>query len=335
MKVLSDFSLKSLNTFGLDIQTRHYVRITDYESLKLIDDLPKPWFFLGGGSNILFTRDFPGTVIHIDLRGRGIVKQTHDHSFVFGMAGENWHEFVRYTLQLNLGGIENLSLIPGNLGTAPVQNIGAYGVELKDVLDSVEAYDIEKKTLQTFTNTECGFSYRNSMFKQTGRGRYIITRVILKLSLNPSVKTTYGAIQSELERMQINTPDIHDVARAVIRIRMSKLPDPAMLGNCGSFFKNPFIEKDIAHTLKEKYPDMPRYPSTVEDMVKVPAGWLIEQSGWKGKAIGQVSMHKHQALVLVNLGNATGEALKLHALRVKESVEDKFGIMLEEEVNIL
>ncbi|MCC5918992.1 MAG: UDP-N-acetylmuramate dehydrogenase [Cryomorphaceae bacterium] len=331
-----NFSLKSLNTFGLDVQTREYVRIHSTEDLQnLPADLPKPWFFLGGGSNILFTRDFPGTVLHIDLRGRGIASENEHEAVVFGMAGENWHEFVSYTLQLNLGGIENLSLIPGNVGTAPVQNIGAYGVELRDVFDHLEAYDLDTGKMVSLTLEDCDFAYRNSIFKRTGKNRYIITKVFLRLQKHPQIKTHYGAIAQELETMQISNPDIHDVARAVIRIRKSKLPDPADLGNCGSFFKNPVIDTHHLEKLKKDYPDIPNFPTNTANKTKVPAGWLIEQSGWKGKAIGSVSMHNRQALVLVNLGKATGKELLAHAARVKESVVEKFGIHLEEEVNVL
>jgi UDP-N-acetylmuramate dehydrogenase len=335
MIVQQNVSLKSLNTFGLDVRASQYLRVSNVEDLEVIKDLPKPWFFLGGGSNILFTKDFQGSIIHIDLRGRGIVRETDADVFVYGMAGENWHEFVRYTLQLNLGGIENLALIPGNLGTAPVQNIGAYGVEIKDVIDAVEAFDTHSGERRVFSAEECRFSYRNSMFKGEGKDRYIITKVTLKLSKSPELNTGYGAIKSELEAMNIKSPDIHDVARAVVRIRMAKLPDPAKLGNCGSFFKNPIVDKAHADDLLSKFIDMPTYPTQREGMVKIPAGWLIERSGWKGKVVGNVSMHKNQALVLVNLGNATGKELYEHAVRVKESVAQTFGIVLEEEVNVL
>ncbi len=335
MIVQHNASLKSLNTFGLDVRANSYVRISSIEDLKHVEELPKPWFILGGGSNILFTKDFPGTVIHVDIRGRGIEGENKNDALVYGMAGENWHEFVRYTLQLSLGGIENLALIPGNLGTAPVQNIGAYGVEIKDVLERVEAFDLITQDVKCFSCAECRFSYRNSIFKGSEKGRYIITKVVLRLSKSPTVNTSYGAIQSELSSMGIVQPDIHDVARAVIRIRMSKLPDPAMLGNCGSFFKNPIINASVAERLQREHTTMPSYQTQREGMVKIPAGWLIENAGWKGKPIGNVSMHKHQALVLVNLGNATGNELYEHAQRVKQSVTETFGIDLEEEVNVL
>ena len=334
MVVKENASLKSLNTFGLDVHAAHYVRITSREELRNIKQLPKPWFFLGGGSNILFTRSFPGTIIHIDLRGRGIISEDGDDVLVYGMAGENWHEFVRYTLQLDLGGIENLSLIPGNLGTAPVQNIGAYGVEIKDVFHELEAFDTEKGEFIIFNAEDCQFAYRQSYFKQEGKGRYIITKVVLKLSRQHTLHTGYGAIGSELQNMGITNPDIHDVSRAVVRIRMSKLPDPAMLGNCGSFFKNPIVSKEKVDDLLKRFPDMPFYPVSDAE-TKVPAGWLIEHCGWKGKAEGNVSMHKQQALVLINLGNASGEELYAHAQRVKQSVKDFFDIQLEEEVNVL
>ncbi|MCH8546060.1 MAG: UDP-N-acetylmuramate dehydrogenase [Cryomorphaceae bacterium] len=334
MVVKENASLKSLNTFGLDVVAARYARITSREELYKIKELPKPWFFLGGGSNILFTRDFPGTIIHIDLRGRGIDADNGNDVLVYGMAGENWHEFVRYTLQLDLGGIENLSLIPGNLGTAPVQNIGAYGVEIKDVFHELEAFDTENGEFVKFNAQDCQFDYRQSFFKQKGKGRYIITKVVLKLSRKHKLHTGYGAITSELENMGIHAPDIHDISRAVVRIRMSKLPDPAMLGNCGSFFKNPVVSKEKAESLLKKHPEMPSYPVS-DTETKIPAGWLIEQCGWKGKAEGNASMHKQQALVLINLGNASGAELYAHAQRVKQSVKAFFDIQLEEEVNVL
>lgn len=334
-----NFSLKSLNTFGLDIKAAAYLRISEVKQLgNLPDNVPRPFLFLGGGSNMLFTQDYPGTVIHIDLRGRGVVeaqKLSESSQEVFAYAGENWHEFVRYTLQLNLGGLENLSLIPGNVGTAPVQNIGAYGVEIKDVLSKVEAWDVVENKLVSFDKEDCGFSYRNSFFKNEGKGRYIITKVFFRLSKNPVIHTAYGAIQNELAAMNVSQPDIHDVARAVIRIRMSKLPDPAILGNCGSFFKNPIIEEKLAHSLKEKYPDIPIYSTDQQGFVKISAGWLIEKAGWKGKAVGAVSMHAKQALVLTNLGSATGKELLEHSQRVKFAVKEEFNIQLEEEVNII
>lgn len=331
-----NFSLKSLNTFGLNVSAAAYVRINDVAMFeKLPKNLPLPYFFLGGGSNILFTKNFPGTVLHIDIRGRGVESSDENQSIVYSYAGENWHEFVRYTLQLNLGGLENLSLIPGNVGTAPVQNIGAYGVEIKDVLFGLEAWDLNTGQLLNFRPEDCEFDYRTSIFKKEGKNRYIITKVYFRLDKNPSIKTSYGAIQDELKKLNIENPDIHDVSRAVIRIRMSKLPDPNVLGNCGSFFKNPLIEIAQAESLATEFPDIPIYPTGNDHLRKVSAGWLIEKCGWKGKVIGQVAMHEKQALVLTNLGNANGEELRQHALRVKKSVFEKFNIQLEEEVNIL
>lgn len=337
MPTFHNISLKDYNTFGIDAKAKTLVEITSEEELlqhlKSLQGQPK--FILGGGSNMLLQRDIEETVLHIHLKGKEIIKVENQQVLVQGMAGENWHEFVLWTLQLDLGGLENLSLIPGNVGTTPVQNIGAYGVEIKDRMVSCEA--INKETLEkiTFSNQDCGFSYRESIFKHTVKDEYIITSVTFLLDKAPhTLHTSYGAISQELEAMGIPQPTIQDVSNAVIRIRESKLPNPKELGNSGSFFKNPIVDKSVVENLLKTYPEMPHY-TVNEQQTKVPAGWLIEQAGFKGKRFGNAGMHAKQALVLVNYGEATGAELWEVAQMVQKEVFTKFGIVLEPEVNVI
>lgn len=340
IKPVPYFSLQRLNTFGLNVRCKAYYRVTseaELESLvaQEVFSSGEKFLLLGGGSNLLFVNDFyDGSVVHLDLKGREVHYENNDYALLTVAAGENWHHTVLYALELNLGGIENLSLIPGNAGTAPVQNIGAYGVEICEVLSHVEGVDLLTGEKKALTTQACAFGYRDSVFKRELKGRFAITAIAMRLTRrHHQLRTHYGTIADELKKAGITKPGIHDISRAVIAIRSSKLPDPAVLGNCGSFFKNPVVSQGIASDLKERYPDVPTYPA--EEGVKIPAGWLIEKAGWKGRRIGNVGMHERQALVLVNYGGATGAELWAHARRVMDDVREKFGIELQPEVNVV
>jgi len=334
-----NFSLKPYNTFGVDAKAKYFTEVQNLEQLrdavKYSKDHHLQILFLGGGSNILMTKDFDGLAIKLSLKGISEEDRNEDEVLVTAKAGENWHEFVMYSLEKNYGGLENLSLIPGNVGTSPMQNIGAYGTEIKDVFVSCTVLDLENLELKTFNIEECRFGYRDSVFKQEGKGRYVILEVSFKLTRkNHHIKTEYGAIKTELENLGISHPTIQDVSKAVINIRQSKLPDPKETGNAGSFFKNPTIPLIQFEDLKQKFENIPGYPNG--DVVKVPAGWLIEQCGWKGKQIGNAASHKLQALVIVNAtGNATGKEIFDFSTGIINSVQEKFGIELEREVNII
>ena len=337
MQIKKDISLKPFNTFGIDVKAKYFVSVNTVEELKSVLDLkdyPNK-LILGGGSNMLLTKDQDLLVVHVNLKGIEVVEDKEDYVFIKAAAGENWHQFVLHCLERDFGGIENLSLIPGNIGTAPIQNIGAYGVELKDSFVSCEAISVENGTKKTFNKDECNFDYRNSIFKQQAKGKYVITSVTLKLSKrNHKHQIKYGSIASQLELMNINQPTIQDISNAVIAIRQSKLPDPKEIGNSGSFFKNPVISKSAYENLLLNFPDMPSYEVS-KDLVKVPAGWLIEKAGFKGKRFGDYGIHKKQALVLVNYGDAKGhEILKLSEL-IQNTILRLFGISIEAEVNIL
>lgn len=283
---------------------------------------------------MLFTQDFPGLILKNEIKGIELVGEDEDHFFVKSGAGENWHEFVLYTLRQGWAGLENLSLIPGNVGASPMQNIGAYGVEVKDRFESLEAFETETGTVKTFDADACEFGYRESVFKRAAKDKYIILSVTFKLFKEPKLDTRYGAITDELKALGVTDPDIEDVSRAVINIRNSKLPNPAELGNAGSFFKNPVIPAADFEKLKEAHPDVPNYPAG-EGFVKLAAGWLIEQAGHKGKRTGHCGMHARQALVLVNYGGATGQEIYALSAAVKKDVFEKFGVELEREVNIV
>lgn len=292
-----------------------------------------PVLILGGGSNILFTEHVKGLVLLNELSGIEVVSEDQQEVVVKAGAGVNWHELVNYTVQKGWGGLENLSLIPGTVGAAPIQNIGAYGVELKDSFVELEALQLDNKSIVRFTREDCNFGYRDSIFKREGKGKYIILSVTFRLNKQPVLNTRYGAIEQQLTAMGVTHPTVHDISQAVIAIRTSKLPDPKKIGNAGSFFKNPEIPLQQFEVLQKAYPDIVAYPAG-GNHVKVAAGWLIEKAGWKGKVIGNVSMHSQQALVLVNLGGASGKELLDHARNVQRDVEQKFGILLEMEVNI-
>ncbi|WP_330742960.1 UDP-N-acetylmuramate dehydrogenase [Chryseobacterium sp. CP-77] len=334
-----NFSLQPYNTFGVEAKARYFTEVNTIDELKEVLIFAKTQnlqlLFLGGGSNILLTRNFDGLAIRLNLRGISEEIINENEVWVTAKAGENWHEFVMYCLQKNYGGLENLSLIPGNVGTSPMQNIGAYGTEIKDIFVSCEVLDLENLELRTFNLEQCRFGYRDSIFKQEGKGRYVILEVTFKLTQKDHhIKTEYGAIQSELENLGIKDPTIQDVSKAVINIRQSKLPDPKEIGNAGSFFKNPTIPLAQFEALKQKFENIQGYPNG--DGVKVPAGWLIEQCGWKGKQIGNVASHKRQSLVIINAtGNATGKEIFDFSTEIINSVKEKFGIELEREVNII
>lgn len=337
MEVQKNVSLKPYNTFGIDVEAEYFVHITTVESLQDIlknpdfKDIPK--HILGGGSNILLTKPVEGLVLLLDLKGKKIREKNDQYAIVESAAGENWHEFVLWTLDQNLGGLENLSLIPGNVGTSPMQNIGAYGVEIKDTFYDLEAIEIETGKIRRFFKSDCQFGYRESVFKHEYRGKYIITKVSFELSKYPTINTSYGAIQSELENLNIEHPTIQDVSKAVISIRQRKLPDPVKIGNSGSFFKNPTIPTKTFLKLQQEYPNIVGYQ--IDEMqTKVAAGWLIDQAGWKGYRDGDAGVHEHQALVLVNHGNATGTEILSLAQKIQNSVQEKFGIEIFPEVNI-
>jgi UDP-N-acetylmuramate dehydrogenase len=337
VKIEQNISLKPFNTFGIDVTANYFVSVSTIEELKQILSLKKypNKLILGGGSNMLLTKNFDGLVIHINLKGIEIVSQDDDFVFVKANAGENWHEFVVWCINNNFGGVENLSLIPGNVGTAPIQNIGAYGVELKDVFESCETISIEKQNLETFKKPECHFDYRNSVFKSEAKGKYIITSVTFKLSKqNHRLHINYGTITSELEVMEITNPTIQDISKAVISIRESKLPNPKVIGNSGSFFKNPLVSKTHYNNLLQNFEDMPSYPVS-DDEVKIPAGWLIEKAGFKGKRFGDYGVHKNQALVLVNYGNANGNDILNLSQLIQKTIKQLFDVSIEAEVNIL
>ena len=335
--IQENISLKPFNTFGIEASTRYFGRFSSVEELNqiLTSNKDKELLILGGGSNILLTKNFDGLTLINEIKGFEVTKNDGDSVIVKSGAGEIWHEFVLKCIENNFSGVENLSLIPGSVGASPMQNIGAYGVEIKDVFESVEAYHIPTGELHTFSKEECEFGYRESVFKRKYKGQYVIISVSYKLSLSaPKVNTSYGAIESELKEMNISTPSIKDVSQAVINIRSSKLPNPKEIGNAGSFFKNPVITKDLFSKLIVEFPTIPNYPAE-NDGKKIAAGWLIEQCGWKGKTLGHYGVHKLQALVLVNYKGATGTEIYDLSSSIIKDVEDKFGITLEREVNIL
>ncbi|MEM6803707.1 MAG: UDP-N-acetylmuramate dehydrogenase [Bacteroidota bacterium] len=328
-------NLTSYNSFGIDAQARYFLELEHEVEARefLIDNIsnPLPLYILGGGSNILLTDDLDGVVLKNQILGKEIIEEDASHVYLRVGAGENWHEFVCYCLENNWGGIENLSLIPGTVGAAPIQNIGAYGVELKDVFVRLEAMDMRTGILKVFDKEACAFGYRDSIFKGAAKGKYLICRVILKLSKQHVLNTSYGALEAELEKIG-GTANIQKLSEAVVRIRQSKLPDPALLGNAGSFFKNPLVSVQKFEELKLRFPDIPHYPQI--DGVKLPAAWLIQSCGWKGKRFENYGVHEQQALVLVNYGGAKGRDLLSLSEQIQDSVQESFGIKLLREVNI-
>jgi len=337
MDIQTRFPLKSYNTFGISAYAKEFVAVHNVNELTRVlqENAGKKLFILGGGSNMLLTQDIDALVIHTDLKGIEVVWQDDEKVHIKAMAGENWHEFVLYCIEQGYGGIENLSLIPGNVGTTPIQNIGAYGTEIKDTMVSCEAVDIATQELVTFTNKDCEFAYRESIFKGRLKDKYIITSVTFGLTKTSHViNTSYGDIAAELTKHNIVAPTLKEVSNAITTIRKSKLPDPKELGNSGSFFKNPIITIAQFERTYLLHPTMPHY--TLDDTyVKVPAGWLIEQCGFKGKRFGDAGVHAKQALVLVNYGNATGQELLDLSKNIQKTVFETFGIHIEAEVNII
>ncbi len=335
MQIKDNVSLKNLNTFGIAVKAKQFVEINHEQDLiQLYEDngFKGRFLILGGGSNMLFLNDFDGLVIRINIKGINNTIE-NDDVFVSAGAGEVWNDLVNYCVDNGFAGMENLSLIPGSVGASPVQNIGAYGVELMDIFYSCKAFDIATGTFSTFYNADCNFSYRESIFKQALKGKFIITEVVFKLSKKQNLKTSYGAIEQELNKQGIKNPDIKAISKVVSQIRVSKLPDPSTIGNAGSFFKNPVISKDYFNELIKNHPDVVHYPAG--DEVKLAAGYLIEQCGWKGFVSGQTGTWKNQALVLVNFGAASGQEVFDFSEKIIESVRNKYKINLEREVNVI
>lgn len=337
MQIQHNFSLKKHNTFGIEVKAKQFIAVHSVDELKTIleNHQNDKKFILGGGSNMLLTKDIDALVIHIDLKGKKIIKENENHVWIESQAGENWHEFVLWTIDQNFGGLENMSLIPGNVGTTPVQNIGAYGAEIKDTFISCDAMEVATQKMKTFTKEECKFGYRESVFKNEVKNQFIITSVVFKLTKNNhKISVDYGDIKAELAKNNIENPTIKDVSNAVIAIRNSKLPNPKELGNSGSFFKNPVISKEQFLKVQSQFPDV-KYFEVSATEVKVPAGWLIEHAGLKGYRKDDAGVHKNQALVIVNYGNATGKELLELSKFVQKTVFDKYGIAIEAEVNVI
>lgn len=337
MNIQENISLKPLNTFGIAKNARFFIAVDSEMQLKQALVWAKNHnqnvLILGGGSNILLTKDFDGLVIKIEIKGINLIREDKNYIWVKVGAGEGWHDLVRYAIDKNWAGIENLSLIPGTVGASPMQNIGAYGVEIKEVFESLDALNRSSVQMETFSAEECKFGYRESVFKHELKDQYVICTVVFRLKKNPDFRIEYGAIQDVLKEKGITELSIKAVSDAVSEIRLSKLPDPKKIGNAGSFFKNPTISHKQFTELRSVFPEIPGYPTP--DGVKVPAGWLIEQAGWKGKRIGEVGVHAKQALVLVNYGNGEGSDIKALSEKVGQSVMEKFKVQLQPEVNFI
>jgi len=338
MQILKNISLKNYNTFGLDLKANLFISINNEKELDkaLFSEELTPYkrFILGGGSNILLTQDYDGLIIKVSIPGINIIRNTGESVFVEAGAGVNWHDLVLFTLTHNLGGIENLSLIPGTVGAAPMQNIGAYGVELKEVFYSLKAVNTETRKSEIFYKDDCKFGYRTSVFKNELKNKYVITAVTIKLDKNPVLNLTYGALNNEVDKLNLKNITIQDVSNVVCRIRRSKLPDTNEFGNAGSFFKNPLVSETKFYEIKNICNDVVAFPSG-NGLIKIPAGWMIEKAGWKGKRIGNAGSYMKQSLVLVNYGNALPEEILSLAAQIKNSVFEKFGVVLEKEVNII
>ena len=337
MQFLSRYSLKKHHTFGIDVYTKCYTEINSIAQFKslLQEDIYKnnAILILGGGSNLLFTKNFDGLVIKNNLSGIDVIKQDENHVWVKAAAGENWHQFVLWCVNHNYGGVENLSLIPGCVGASPMQNIGAYGVEIKDVCEEVNTIDVKSGEEKTFINADCKFGYRESVFKHVYKNKYLITSVVFKLNKKPVFNTSYGAIEQELKAMGVTQLSVKAISDAVINIRSAKLPDPVKIGNAGSFFKNPEVSKQKHDELKQQYPNLVAY-SLDNGNYKLAAGWLIEQCGFKGKRFSDAGVHVNQALVLVNYGTASGSEIYNLSQQILDAVKNTYGVTLEREVNI-
>jgi UDP-N-acetylmuramate dehydrogenase len=336
--IRQNISLKNYNTFGIDVSAKLFGQFTNVEELQnIITDknyIKEHLLILGGGSNILFTKNLDGIALHNQITGINIVEEDDNSALIVGGSGVVWHDFVLHAINANLGGLENMSLIPGSLGASPMQNIGAYGVEVKDRFEWLEAYHIKSGEIHRFNNDACEFGYRESIFKRKNKGQYIITKVAFRLTKKHELNTSYGAIEQELETLNITEPTIKNVSNAVIKIRESKLPDPKKIGNSGSFFKNPIVDNASFEDIKAKFPKIVSYPAGNGKM-KIAAGWLIDQAGWKGRTMGNYGVHKNQALVLVNYGGSSGSDIYKLSEEIIQSIKDTYGIELEREVNIL
>ena len=338
MNVLENYSLKKLNTFGINVRSKYLVEVSSIDEILEIIESEKfknlKKLVLGGGSNVLFTKDYNGLIILNKIKGKEVIYQDADCVKLLIGAGENWHELVMYTVENGWGGIENLSLIPGYTGTAPMQNIGAYGVEIKDTFIELEALEISTGKIEKFNKEKCKFGYRESIFKNEKKNKYIILNITLKLNKNPKINVSYGEIKNDLRNNNIQSPTVKDVSEAIINIRKRKLPDPKKIGNSGSFFKNPVVDLNKLKSLQEKYPNIVNYQINKNEF-KIAAGWMIEKAGWKGKTINNYGVHKNQSLVLVNYGNAKGIEIYNLSEKIIIDIEEKFGISLIREVNII
>ncbi|HQV87386.1 MAG TPA: UDP-N-acetylmuramate dehydrogenase [Chitinophagaceae bacterium] len=336
MQLQENISLKPYNTFGIDVKARYFATFNDTDELAETLNLKSQTsnLILGGGSNILLTKDYDGLVLKNEIRGIVELHEDSEYVYVKAGAGENWHQFVLYCIERNWAGVENLSLIPGNVGASPMQNIGAYGVEIDDVFWDLEAFHKKDKKVVTFTRSDCEFGYRESVFKEKFKDQFVILNVTFQLRKKPRFNTSYGAIEQELERMGVKELSLKAISAAVINIRNSKLPNPGEIGNAGSFFKNPSVTNEQFVSLKARFENMAGHEN-IDGTVKLAAGWLIEQCGWKGYRKGDAGCHAKQALVLVNYGNATGTEIYNLSEEIIQSVKEKFGITLEREVNII
>ncbi|MCH6235095.1 UDP-N-acetylmuramate dehydrogenase [Cognataquiflexum rubidum] len=337
MNIQENISLLPFNTFGIDKNARFFAIATSTEEVKILlqksREMNVRLFILGGGSNILLTKNLEALVIKMEIKGFELIRENEKEVFLKVGAGESWHDLVKYCIQNNWAGVENLSLIPGTVGASPMQNIGAYGVEIKEVFDHLEAVDRNTLQIRSFSSEECKFGYRESVFKNDLKEQFVITHVVFRLLKSPRINTDYGAINQILKEKGIDSPTIKDISDAVIEIRRSKLPDPALIGNAGSFFKNPTVPVSIFEKIKSDYPNVPGFPN--EEGVKIPAAWLIEQTGWKGKRFGNIGVHQFQPLVLVNYGGGDGYEIKELSKKIQESVLARFEILLHPEVNFL
>lgn len=337
MNIQKNVSLKEFNTFGIDQKAKFFVQVSSLEEVRsALTEAQKAGlsiFILGGGSNILLTQDVEALVIKINIKGYQVLKEDADHVWVQVGAGEIWHDFVQKAIASDWAGVENLSLIPGTVGASPMQNIGAYGVEIQAVFDHLQAVDIDTLELVTFDHSQCQFGYRESIFKNSAKGKYVIVQVIFKLNKRPSYNIEYGTIQSTLKALELHALSIEAISKAVIHIRQSKLPDPKVVGNAGSFFKNPTVPILKFLQLKAVYPDIPGFAN--ESGMKIPAAWLLEQAGWKGKTFGRIGVHKQHPLVLVNYGGGGGSEIKQLSITIQKDIENKFGILLSPEVNFV
>ena len=335
MIIQENISLKKFNTYGIDASAKYFTSFTNIEELKESLEFKKlPTLILGGGSNILFTKNFDGLVLKNEMKGIEAIQEDDEFVYVKAGAGVNWHQFVLFCISHNYAGVENLSLIPGNVGATPMQNIGAYGVEIKDVFHSLDAFHLQEKKISSFSLQDCAFGYRESVFKQKYKSQFAIISVTYRLSKNPIYNISYEAIQQELDAMGIKELNIEAISKAVISIRRSKLPDPAVIGNAGSFFKNPEVSSHEFHELIQRFPGMVGY-DLHNGKTKLAAGWLLESAGWKGYRKGDAGCHSRQALVLVNYGNATGEEIAALSEEIIFSIKEKFGVLLQREVNMI